>query len=660
MFLKELNQPITVLNGVGTATAQKLSKLFINNLSDLLQYFPRDYEDRRLVTKISHVNESSKFLIEASVIKQEWFNTKKGRVLSLYLSDGTGNVVLMCFGRPVLDRSLKIGDKLRVFAGFSFVRGRWTTSDFEYEEFSKFKPADFGSIIPVYSLTSGIRMKMLRNIIYKACLFTEGLSTSWDVFCIKRELLPVTESLLNSHFPTDWKKIEMARQSLAYVELLQFQLSVKPIRVVNRKRLPRGRKITNRVIERLPFNLTDEQAIVLDQIKKESRKNRPMEALLQGEVGCGKTLVALLAAAEVISSGEQVVMLVPTDLLARQHADTAYRIFSPFGINVGVLSRSVLLGSQRQQKLKLHLLKEAVRKGEINLLIGTHIILKADLSFLSLGFVIIDEQHRFGVSQRQYLLKRDPVPDLLLMTATPIPRSLALTLFGHLKLFTIYQLPSGRIPVKTFIAKFDDVSKIYFHVKKEVKSGNQAFFVVPSIGPSASRKAVHTADGALAFYATIQRIFSEYKVGLIHSKVEDTEQQSVMNEFRKGEISILVATTVVEVGVDVPDATCMVVMAAERFGLATLHQLRGRVGRGDKQSFFFLVYQEQLSAKGKKRLVTMRNCNDGFLVAEKDLEERGPGELKGLRQSGLFDFRIVDLSKDIEIAKLALADAKLI
>ena len=455
-------------------------------------------------------------------------------------------------------------------------------------------------------------------------------------------------------------KIEMARQSLAYVELLQFQLSVKPIRVVNRKRLPRGRKLANRVIERLPFNLTDEQAVVLDQIKKESRKNRPMEALLQGEVGCGKTLVALLAAAEVISSGEQVVMLVPTDLLARQHADTAYRIFSPLGINVGVLSRSVLLGSQRQQKLKLHLLKEAVSAGEINLLIGTHVILRADIPFLSLGLVIIDEQHRFGVSQREYLLKRDPVPDLLLMTATPIPRSLALILFGHLKLFTIYQLPVGRIPVKTYIAKLDHISKVYLHVKKEVNLGNQAFFVVPSIDASANHKVNPVANGAIAFHATIQRVFSEYKVGLIHGKVEDTKQQSIMNEFRKGRLSILVATTVVEVGVDIPNATCMVVVSAERFGLATLHQLRGRVGRGSKQSFFFLVYQEKLSVAGKNRLATMKNCNDGFLVAEKDLEERGPGELKGLRQSGLFDFRIVDLSKDVEIAKWALSDARLV
>jgi ATP-dependent DNA helicase RecG len=438
---------------------------------------------------------------------------------------------------------------------------------------------------------------------------------------------------------------------MVYEEYLYEQLELGRIRrerlsVVRRREPVRG-ALRDALLARLPFKLTPDQLGALAEIEGDLWSSRPAARLLQGEVGSGKTLVAFLAGLSVVESGEQVAYLAPTELLARQHADTAARLLEPLGARIAFLSGTVQ-GPAREALLG------NLWNGTIDMLIGTHALFSPEVRYRRLGLVIVDEQHRFGVRQRQYLLEKGNYPDLLLMTATPIPRTLALSAFGDLALSEIRQMPPGRKAVITHLTRQGNEAKVYERVRREIADGGQAYFVYPLIEES---EVLQLKDAEGMFETLRKRVFPDLRMALIHSRVPEEDKLRVMASFSAGKVDVLVATSVMEVGVDVPGASCIVVEHAERFGLSTLHQLRGRVGRGQRQSYAFLIYSRTLTESGLRRLKAIMSTNDGFRVAEEDLKIRGPGEFVGLRQAGFMRSGLADLQKDWDILVEARADA---
>ena len=673
MLLAALTEPLIGLRGVGPAAVRAMARLGVTTVGELLEHFPRDHEDRSRVTPLELAAPGRPLVVQATVAAHRWFGPG-GRHLRVELaaerSGEPPRAALLCFGRRFLARSLPVGARVTVAASFERRGGRLEAAAFELRRGAD--AAGFGRIIPIYPLTEGVRPAMLRRMMLAACGRLGGLDTPWDAGCRRRCLLPVAAAVRALHFPDDAAALRRARTSLAYAELLRLQTALYRRRPP--RRLPRraAGALPGRVAGGLRFALTGDQEAVLREIVAGLRAPRPSARLLQGEVGCGKTLVALLAAAWVIEAQEQVALIVPTELLARQHARTAAAILGPCGIKVTLLTGGALPGAGRQTLLA------ALRRREVDLVVGTQALLQEDVAFAALGLVIVDEQHRFGVAQRRRLRERNPAADLLLMTATPIPRSLALTVYGDLELSVIRQLPPGRCAVRTYLARSDRLGEVFARVRGELAGGGQAYFVAPRIGAPAvgagadgapehpepasavaSGAALDAVPDALSLHASLSaEVYPEFRVGLIHGALPEQRKHAAMEAFRNGELAVLVATTVVEVGVDVAAATGMVVLGAERFGLATLHQLRGRVGRGARPGYAFLVYTPPLAAAGVERLRALKETGDGFELAERDLAQRGPGELLGLRQAGLPELRIAELGRDLELARQARRDAR--
>ena len=654
MLLAALTEPLIGLRGVGPAAVRVLARLGVTSVGELLEHFPRAHEDRSRVTPLEQAAPGHPVVVQATVAAHRWFGPR-GRHLRVELAaDQSGDpprAALLCFGRRFLARSLPVGARVTVAAVFARRGGRLEAAAFELRRGAA--AADFGRIIPIYPLAEGVRPAMLRRMMLAACDRLDGLDTPWDACCRRRGLLPVAAAVRALHFPDDAAALRRARTSLAYAELLRLQTALYRRRLP--QRLPRqaAGALPGRVAGALPFALTGDQQAALQEIVAGLRAPRPSARLLQGEVGCGKTLVALLAAAWVIEAQEQVALIVPTELLARQHARTAASLLGRWGIEVTLLTGSASSGAGRQTLLA------ALRRREVDLLVGTQALLQEDVAFAALGLVIVDEQHRFGVAQRRRLRERNPAADLLLMTATPIPRSLALTVYGDLELSVIRQLPPGRCAVRTYLARSDRLGEVFARVRRELAGGGQAYFVAPRIGTPAAGAAPGAVPDALSLYASLSaEIYPEFRVGLIHGALPEAQKHTAMEAFRNGELAVLVATTVVEVGVDVAAATGMVVLGAERFGLATLHQLRGRVGRGARPGYAFLVYTPPLAAAGAERLRALKETGDGFELAERDLAQRGPGELLGLRQAGLPELRVAELGRDLELARQARRDAR--
>lgn len=672
MLLASLTAPLISLRGVGPATVRALARLGVATVGDLLEHFPRVHEDRRRFTPLSSVLPGRPVVVQATVTAHRWFGPR-GRHLRLELGAGQSgepaSAALLCFGRRFLAGSLPVGTRLTVAAVFEKRGASLEAGTFEVQRGDD--PASFGRIIPVYPLTEGMRPALLRRTMLAACTCLQGLDTPWDGYCRSRGLLPVAAAIRALHFPDDGAELRYARTSVAYAELLQLQLALH--RRPAPRRAPRrfNGALSDLVVRRLPFALTGDQAAVGREIAAGLRAPHPGARLLQGEVGCGKTLVALLAAACVIEAQEQVVLIVPTELLARQHARTATSVLAPCGIKVALLTGSTAPTGSGGRGAERQALLAALRARQIDLLVGTHALLQGDVVFGRLGLVIVDEQHRFGVAQRRHLLERNPGADLLLMTATPIPRSLALTVYGDLELSMIRQLPPGRSPVTTHLARSDRLPEVLARVRRELAGGGQAYFVAPRIeSPAAGGGGSDPAPDdrgapsepipdAVSLHATLSsEVYPEFGVGLIHGAMPEQQKHDTMEAFRIGELAVLVATTVVEVGVDVANAAGMVVLGAERFGLATLHQLRGRVGRGPRQGYAFLVYSSSLAATGAARLRALKESADGFEIAEHDLTLRGPGELLGLRQAGMPELRVADLGRDRALAQQARRDAR--
>ncbi len=658
MFLRELTAAVSSLKGVGKISSGILSAAGIKTVGHLLLHKPRGYEDRQAAIPLASAGSGGTVNTVVTVVAHEYIGHGRNATLKIIVEDETTRAALVCFGRNFLRGTLLPGKRYFLYGQFAHRFGELQASVFETEPHSE-SPTAFGHILPVYPLFGNLTQGFFRKAMGNALnLYAADLENELpEKMRAKYGLVSKSDAITSIHFPKNTSNVHRAIKTLCFEEFYYLQLTMKrrALKVKANTRDPRELtdKLARKLSGRLPFPLTEDQQKVIREIKNDLQRGAPMLRLLQGDVGCGKTLVALFSALYTIEAGEQVAIMAPTELLARQHAESAASLLEPLGIRIALLSGMVKAKARKQ-------LLNALVSGEIDVLLGTHALFSADVNFKNLRLVIVDEQHRFGVLQRLALAEKGESfetapPDLLLMTATPIPRSLALTVFGDLDVSTIKTMPPGRKPVETHLARVGNEGKVYEWVKREVGAGRQAYFVYPLIEQS-EKLALKDAE---SMYANLKaHVFPRLRLALLHSKVPEEEKRNTMALFFKGEIDILVATSVIEVGVNVPNATCMVVEHAERFGLPALHQLRGRVGRAGYQSYAFLIYGEGLTDDGRNRLKAMKETTDGFLIAEKDLEIRGPGELTGVRQSGKFNLVFADILGDIDLLKAAREDVE--
>lgn len=652
MFLHELKQPVATLRGAGPSVASRLARLGITTIADLLAHYPRDYEDRSVYIPFSRFAEGGSVHTIALVSSHEWFGFGRMKTLKILVRDESSEAALLCFNRPFLEKTLPVGARVIVHGKFQFRFGEIQSSSFDAERLDEGTSPATG-LLPLYPLTEGLVQGVMRRLMRAAIdMYGRRVEDEMDPSLAGGHgLLPKAQALSSIHFPSSTAEREAAQRTLAYEELFKFQLGIA-LRIRARRsqsipRIPAKGLLAERLLQRLPFTLTADQTAALSEIAADMDEPHPMARLLQGDVGSGKTIVALLAALRTVERGAQVAIMAPTELLARQHAATAAKLIEPLGVRLAFLSGNVDDAARPP-------LLAALRNGGIDIVIGTHALFSQDVAYKSLKFIVIDEQHRFGVMQRIALYKKGDIPDMLMMTATPIPRSLALTLFGDLAVSSIKTLPPGRKAVKTHLAMQGHESRVYDFVRKILSEGRQAYFVYPLIGES-DKAALKSAEDMAKQLA--QEIYPEYQVSLLHSRLKEERKRAIMDDFTAGKTRILVATTVVEVGVDVPNAAVMVVEHAERFGLSALHQLRGRIGRSEHQSYCFFVYSQDITEDAIRRLKALYDSSDGFALAEEDLRIRGPGELLGTAQSGALRLLIANPLRDFELLKLARADA---
>ena len=638
----------------------KLAKLGIHDVAGLLCHYPRDWEDRGVTVPIGEFHRAQ-VCTEVTVIARDWIGFGRMRTLKVYVEDDSGRAALLCFNRPWLEKQLAQGERYRLWGRFYYKYGEIQSSAFEIEALSS-NSADNGRILPVYPLSAGLSQAMLRRFVGNAIeQYAAKLDDELPRQIIDRDKLFSKAAAIRAiHFPASAAEMECAKKTLIYEELFYLEVMVGR-RVIERKshieKKPENREqsdsfspLQQRLLERLPFQLTAGQGEAIAEINSDMANSTAysMARLLQGDVGSGKTLVSFLAALRAAEDGGQTAFMAPTELLARQHAENAARLLEPLGVRIAYLTGNIKAAGRKD--LLRHL-----AAGEIDIAVGTHALFSKDVVYKNLRLVVIDEQHRFGVMQRSLIMaKGNDMPHLLMMSATPIPRTLALTVFGDMDVSVIRDMPPGRKPVKTHLAKGSSEGRVYDFVRGKLQSGSQAYFVYPLIeneGESNLKDAVSMAQRLAT------EVFPQFTTALIHSKLDDEEKRLTMERFRGGEIKLLVATSVVEVGVDVPNANCMVIEHAERFGLSALHQLRGRVGRGQEQAYCFLVYSDDLTEDGKARLKVMLENTDGFVIAEEDLKLRGPGQIAGTEQSGYLNLGIANPIRDVEVLAKARTDA---
>ena len=651
MFIRSILDPISSINGIGTTAAAKLSRLGIGNVSNLLTFYPRDWENRQEKFLLKDFNKG-KVCAVVNVFEKEWFGYSRMKTLKIYIEDESAQACLLCFNRPWIDKQIQIGKSYLVFGRFFYKYGEIQSSSFEIEEITGLENS-YGKILPVYPLTAGLTQTMMRRFTLNALKKYINIENEIPIFLIEKYNLYAKQDAINEvHFPASLESLEKAKKTLIYEELFYLEI------IAGRSALERKKKninklinetgditqLQNKFIERLPFTLTEGQKDAIKEINKDMSSNIGMARLLQGDVGSGKTLVAFLAALKTAEGNAQSAIMAPTELLARQHAENAARLLEPLGMRIAFLTGNIKSAGRKE------LLKN-LKEGKIDIVVGTHALFSNDVEYKNLQLVVIDEQHRFGVTQRSLIMSKGENPGLLMMSATPIPRTLALTVFGDMDVSVIKDMPPGRKPVKTHLAKESNEKKVYDFVKNELEKGRQAYFVYPLIEGGDLKDAVGMAE------RLSREIFPGYKTAVIHSKLSEDEKKKTMDDFRKGEINILAATSVVEVGVDVANATCMVIEHAEHFGLSALHQLRGRVGRGTEQSYCFLVYSDEYTEDAKVRLIVMLENNDGFIIAEEDLKLRGPGQIAGTEQSGFLILGIANPIRDIKVLEQAREDA---
>jgi len=650
-----LKDPVQFLKGVGPTRAEALKSAGIDTLEDLLYHVPRRYLDRSTITPIKEVTLNSGATVIGQVEAYGMRYSKKYRGKNRFqviIKDKTGFIKLVWFeGIRYIRNKFKEGDTVVASGDVRFYDGLQIAHP-EFEIISKKGEGltHTGRVIPLYPSTAqlkkvgldsrGIR-KILKLLLDKNICIGENLP---EEVISSLNLLPLNQTLKNVHFPDSLDLAEKARERLAFDELFFLELLLA-LRKNKNKSVEDGiqfnppGKLVRELLKVLSFELTDAQKRVLREITNDMTSKKPMSRLLQGDVGSGKTVVALFAILIAVESGYQAALMAPTEILAEQHYLTIHNLFESLQIEIALLTSSV---AQAEKNKTLR----RTESGQAKVVVGTHALIEEKVKFSNLGFVVIDEQHRFGVLQRAKLKKKGESPDLLVMTATPIPRTLALTLYGDLDVSTLDQLPPGRKGIKTSITEESSQKGLYKLLEEEIEKRNQAYIVYPLVEESE----VMDLKAATQGYEYLQKeIFPHRRIALLHGRIRNQDREIIMKSFRKKQYHILVCTTVIEVGLDVPDATVMIIEHPERFGLSQLHQLRGRIGRSEKQSFCFLKVSTPLSADAKKRLSALCISNDGFKIAEWDLKLRGPGEFLGTRQHGLPKFKIADLTKDLKL-----------
>ena len=626
-----------------------LKSLGIDTIYDLIYYFPRAYDNRSNVKNIGDLTFNEYVVIKASVMSVLNMPNRSGKkIVKAMITDGTGIMEVLWFGMPYISKSLKVGEEY-IFIGQTKKSNLFQFINPEYKLYKGQEKETSEEILPIYSSNKSITQNSLRKIIKKFLTnflkyFEENIPN--DLIEGYRELLERAKAIKNIHFPESVQAIEAANLRFATEELLILELGILKNRFIvdslNTKKYEiEGKKEkVRKFLELLPFELTRAQKKVIKEIYDEISDGKIVNRLVQGDVGSGKTAVATVMLIYMAENGYQGALMAPTEILANQHYLGMKERLEKIGLRVGLLTSSI------KGKKKTEIL-EAISNGDIDIVIGTHSLIEDNVVFKKLGLIVIDEQHRFGVNQRNKLREKGFLGNLLVMTATPIPRSLALSIYGDLDLSIIDELPPGRTPIKTkWIANDKDLSIMYDFIYKKVNSGNQAYFVAPLIETS-DKMALKSVDKVSE---EIERRFSDKKIGIIHGKMKAKEKDEVMLKFKNKEYDILIATTVIEVGIDVPASTIMTIYNAERFGLSALHQLRGRVGRGSKQSYCFLI-SESTTENSKQRLSIMEKTEDGFVIAEEDLKLRNSGEIFGLRQSGFSDLKFIDIIYDSKTIK---------
>ncbi|WP_144468165.1 ATP-dependent DNA helicase RecG [Bacillus pumilus] len=648
-MIQKLQDNVSVLKGIGEETEKTLNELGIHTVADLLGYFPYRYDDYEL-RNLEEVKHDERVTVEGKVHSEPvltYYGKKRSR-LTFRLLVGRFLITAICFNRPYLKRSLVLGDTVSV-------TGKWDKNrqSIMVQEFKKGTHEQDGSIEPVYSVKENVTVKMMRRFVKQALsLYVDKAEDQLPKQLVSTyKLMSYQEALKTIHLPETRDSLKQARRRFVYEEFLIFQLKMQAIRKKEREKTsgiqhPFSKEAVFEFVHSLPFPLTKAQSRVLDEIMSDMASPYRMNRLLQGDVGSGKTAVAAIALYAAHLSGYQGALMVPTEILAEQHADSLYQLFEKWGLNIALLTSSVK-GKRRRELL------ERLKEGEIDILVGTHALIQDEVEFQQLGLVITDEQHRFGVEQRKKLRSKGQDPDVLFMTATPIPRTLAITVFGEMDVSVIDELPAGRKQIETYWVKHDMLERILAFVDKELKKGRQAYIICPLIEES-DKLDVQNAIDVHSMLTEAYR--GKWSIGLMHGKLASDEKDQVMRDFTANEVQILVSTTVVEVGVNVPNATIMVIYDADRFGLSQLHQLRGRVGRGEHQSFCILMADPK-SETGKERMRIMSETTDGFELSEKDLELRGPGDFFGKKQSGMPEFKVADMVHDYRALETARKDA---
>jgi ATP-dependent DNA helicase RecG len=652
---------VQYLKGVGPAKAELFMKLGVSTVIDLLKYYPRYYIDRTTLSSISSLSPGQECTVMGTVQGSQVRPTRDGRKdFVLSLSDDSGRVECIWFNQPFLQRIFKTGQTVIVSGEVGYYRGKQLKNPV-YEILSQEDQEliHTGRIVPSYRLTAELSQKVLRRTVKRTldgCLPLVRESLPRHVVK-RRGLLGLQDALSQIHFPDDWKLQQKARERLAFEELFYFQLLL-----ARRKRRAQDPSralafstdgpLFSRFMESLPFRFTAAQEKVLEEIKRDLSSRRVMNRLLEGDVGCGKTVVALAASIAVADNGCQVAFMAPTEILAEQHFATASELLKDLDVNV-----TCLLGKTRPKK-KEQILKEAA-EGKSHLVVGTHALIQEHVQFAGLGLIIVDEQHRFGVLQRAALIGKGIFPHVLVMTATPIPRTLAMTVFGDLDVSVIDEMPPGRRKITTKAVAEGERAKIYEFLAEKVREGRQAYVVYPLVEESERIEQLMAAT-EMAQELSKHPVLKDVSVGLLHGKMKSDEKERTMRDFKSGHIDVLVSTTVIEVGIDVSNASVMIVEHPDRYGLSQLHQLRGRVGRGSHESHCILIKDREISEDASRRLGILVNCDDGFKIAEADLAIRGPGEFLGTRQHGLPDFKIAELLRDGPLLTQARREAFLL
>jgi len=646
---------LQVLKNVGPKRKKLLNRLGIYTVEDLLYHFPRRYEDRGVLKQFHRLAEGESASVAGTVTGYRDLRPRKGLTITkVAVSDGVSTGYAVWFNQPFIKRQIPLGAEIVITGKVQLKYGaiQISVTDFEIIDDQE-ELAHRGRIVPVYSVTEGLQPKVLRTLMKSVAerfipLQKEFLSAE----LLQKYKFPGLGAALTAiHFPERLEDVEPARQRLAFEELLLMQLGVCLIRE-SRLRLPGVRHKKNgplmgEFLGKLPFELTDAQQRVIDEVFQDMEGSETMNRLVQGDVGCGKTVIAAAALVKTVESGNQGVMMAPTEILAWQHFHGLREMLEPLGVQIAILTGS--LGKNERKRFL-----EDIRTGRVDVIVGTHAVIQEEVKFERLGLAVTDEQHRFGVRQRAMLKEKGRNPDLLVMTATPIPRTLALTVYGDLDISVLDQMPPGRRPVKTYYVSEQMKDRVYRFIRRQVFEGRQVYYVCPLVEESENLD----SSAVLELADILQnQTFPELRVGLLHGRMKQEAKEAVMKSFKTGSIDILVATTIIEVGVNVPNATLIVIENADRFGLAQLHQLRGRVGRGAEQSYCILVANPG-TVEGQARMKVMESTSDGFVIAEEDLKLRGPGEFFGTRQSGMPDMKIADLIRDLKILQWARMEAR--